>query len=230
MDLGGTLRALRLENGWTQPEAVQKLSEVGCVCTTKSLSRWERGDTNPTAQQFLSLCRIYAVRDVLEVFCGIPGQTASLNAAGKRRMKEYLRLLAADNEFAAVPHVRQERQLRAIPLYDLPASAGTGQFLDSSDYELIEVDDTVPLSATFAVRISGDSMLPRFVDQQIVYVKQQQTLSVGEIGIFFLNGDAYCKQLGGDHENVALVSLNQKYKPIVIKEDDELRVLGKVVA
>jgi repressor LexA len=78
------------------------------------------------------------------------------------------------------------------------------------------------------VRISGDSMLPRFVDQQIVYVKPQQTLAPREIGIFILNGEAYCKQLGGEND-IRLMSLNGKYEPIIIRENDDFRVLGKVV-
>ena len=122
----------------------------------------------------------------------------------------------------------QEYFTRTLPLYDLPVSAGTGQFLDSDRYELIEVDETVPLSATFAVRIEGDSMTPRYDDKQIIYVKQQQVLNHGECGIFLLNGDAYCKILSG-HNNIQLISLNKKYHPITIEESDEFRVLGKVV-
>jgi hypothetical protein len=52
------------------------------------------------------------------------------------------------------------------PLYTLPVSAGTGQFLDSEDYELLEATEAVPLSATFAVRLCGDSKTPRFQDGQ----------------------------------------------------------------
>ncbi len=36
------------------------------------------------------------------------------------------------------------------------------------------------------MRVAGDSMTPRFVDRQIIYVKQQQTLDEGEIGVFML--------------------------------------------
>lgn len=72
-------------------------------------------------------------------------------------------------------------------------------------------------------------MLPRFMDRQIVYVKQQQTLEHGEIGIFLLDGDAYCKMLSREN-GTFLVSLNPAYRPIPIGEFSELRILGKVVA
>lgn len=118
---------------------------------------------------------------------------------------------------------------RRIPLYDLPVSAGTGQFLDSDRYELIEVDESVPLDATYAVRVSGDSMAPRFAHGQVLYIKPQQTLEPGETGIFLHNGEALCKELGGVEGSPTLISLNPSYEPRPILPQDELRVLGKVL-
>lgn len=227
MKLGQTLATLRKEKGYNQPMVAEYLTSCGCNATQQVISKWERNINTPNAEQFLLLCRLYDVRDVLSVFYDMPGTQDSLNTQGKKRVDEYIRLLSSDAEFTSEKITRTARLSRTIPLYDLPVSAGTGQFLDSNTYELIEVDDTVPLSATYAVRISGDSMLPRFVDHQIVYIKQQQTLESGEIGIFILDGDAYCKQL--DTNTNTLISLNSKYEPIVIKEYDEFRVLGKVV-
>lgn len=228
MKLGDTLATQRKELGYTQPQVAEYLTANGYDTTQKAISKWERGLTTPNAEQFLMLCRLYKVRDVLSTFCGMPEGMAALNTQGKKRVEEYIRLLAADTEFGVEKREQPTRLLRTIPLYNLPASAGTGQFLDSSDYEIIEVDETVPLSATFAVRVSGDSMLPRFVDQQIVYIKPQQTLDRREVGIFILNGNAYCKQLGGDNDT-RLISFNSLYEPIVISDYDEFRVIGKVV-
>ncbi len=229
MELCDILRRLRTERGWSQIEVGQKLEALGCSASQKAVSRWERGSTEPNIRQFIALCELYDVRDVPAVFGGRPGPGETLNPEGQKRLREYIRLLERDEEFALRPREHRPVPLRSIPLYDLPVSAGTGQFLDSSDYTLLEVDDTVPLSATFAVRIRGDSMLPRFVDRQIVYVRQQQTLQDGEIGIFLLDRDAFCKQLsltGG----AKLVSLNPAYEPISVREFSELRILGKVVA
>ena len=57
---------------------------------------------------------------------------------------------------------------KLLRLYDMPVSAGAGNYLDSNEYEMIEVEGTVPGSTDYAVRISGDSMMPRFVDKQII--------------------------------------------------------------
>jgi len=114
---------------------------------------------------------------------------------------------------------------RVIKLYEIPVAAGSGVFLDSSSYDDFEADETVPDETDFAVKVSGDSMTPRFVDSQIIFIRAQQLLDVGEIGIFSLNGDSYVKKLGHGE----LLSLNRKYSPIPIGEYDAFYIFGKVV-
>lgn len=110
-----------------------------------------------------------------------------------------------------------------------PASADTGLFLDSDQYEEFEVGDDVPAAADFGIRVSGVSMEPVYVNKQIVWVHQQDQLENGNIGIFYLNGDAYIKKYQKNKDNVQLISLNKKYTPIQIKPEMELRTFGKVV-
>ena len=50
-----------------------------------------------------------------------------------------------------------------------------------------------------------------------------------DIGIFYLNGDAYIKKYQKNKDHVQLISLNKKYAPIQIKLGMELRTFGKVV-
>jgi len=114
---------------------------------------------------------------------------------------------------------------RLVRLYDIPVSAGLGNYLNDGAHEMIEVDNTVPHTADYAVRVSGDSMMPRFIDKQIIFVHEQPALDEGEIGIFCLNNDVYLKKLGRG----CLISLNNKYEPIPVGEYDDLRVFGKVV-
>ena len=90
---------------------------------------------------------------------------------------------------------------------------------------MIEVDSLVPSAADYAVRVRGDSMTPRYIDRQIIFIREQPTLNEGEIGIFYLNNEVYLKKLGRG----CLFSVNPAYTPIVIGENDTFRVLGKVV-
>lgn len=114
---------------------------------------------------------------------------------------------------------------RSLRLYNLPVSAGGGDYLEGDDFELIEVDELVPDTADYAVRVNGNSMMPRFVDRQIVFIQEQPELEIGEIGIFCLNNDAYIKRLGQG----MLISLNPDYEPIPIGDHDEFKIFGKVV-
>ena len=118
---------------------------------------------------------------------------------------------------------------RVLPLYRLAVSAGTGEFLDGEGYDSVEVGEEVSPLADFGVRIAGDSMEPRFVHGQIVWVKRQETLRPGEIGIFLYNGAGYCKRLERRSGRAELISLNSAYPPIRVGPADELRVFGRVV-
>ena len=228
--LGSKLSELRKARKMSQQEVAKLVSVGSDPISNRAVSKWETGDTLPNAEQFLALCRIYDIRDVLSTFLGMEGPNDeglnSLNKLGRERVDEYISLLKESPEFSYKQKVIRIK--RQMPLYDLPASAGTGVFLDSDSYTLIDVDETVPENANLAVRISGDSMTPLYTDGQIVYVRQQPDLKPGEIGIFVLNGEAYCKKLETDG-GIKPISLNPNYKPIKVKYSYELRVIGKVV-
>jgi len=225
------LAALRKESGYTQTEVAEHLSRLsGKSYTHKAVSNWESGVRTPHLEQFFLLCELYGVSDVLRTFRGIETefnvtQTPKLNSLGRSRVEEYIALLSRSDLFSETGSEDARQQRRFIRLYDVPVAAGTGNFLDGDSYEDIEADKTVPDAADFAVRVSGDSMTPRFVDGQIIFIKGQNWLDVGEIGIFALNGDSFVKKLGQGE----LVSLNARYKPIPVGEFDDLRVFGKVV-
>ena len=119
---------------------------------------------------------------------------------------------------------------REVTVYFQPASAGTGLFLDSEEYEMMEFPfDKVPLKTSFGVRVSGRSMEPNFNDGDIVFVRQQPTIEDGETGVFVLNGDAYIKRLSVQTKKTLLLSLNSEYAPMEIRKSDDLRVVGKVI-
>ena len=122
-------------------------------------------------------------------------------------------------------HQPPGERVNLLRLFDIPVSAGRGNFLDGNGFEMIEVDSAVPDSADYAVKVGGDSMMPRFVDGQIIFIHEQTDLENGEIGIFNLNDNSYLKKL----EDSYLVSLNSAYAPIRIRDEDEFRVFGKVV-
>ena len=119
---------------------------------------------------------------------------------------------------------------RSIDIFENAVSAGTGNFLVDGPKETVRIDESIlPEDTTFGVRISGDSMEPEFHDGQIAWVLQQESVANGEIGIFALNGEAYIKKLQNDKDGIFLISLNEKYAPIKVGENDRLDIFGKVL-
>lgn len=120
-------------------------------------------------------------------------------------------------------------ELEEVKLYDLPVSAGTGtQLLDDVSYELITIDRRFYPKADFALRVSGDSMEPRFYDGDIIYIKSTNDIDNGKIGIFYYDGEAYLKKLEKENGNICLISLNEKYLPIKVT-NDSFKVVGIVL-
>ena len=116
-----------------------------------------------------------------------------------------------------------------ILYFCLPLHAGTRQFLDSDRFSEMEVGDEVSPDADFGVRVAGDSMEPLYLNGQIIWIHKQDTLEEGEIGIFFLDGEAYVKKYHQTDSGIQLISLNSKYSPINVSSESTLKTFGKVV-
>lgn len=102
-------------------------------------------------------------------------------------------------------------------------------FLTDAPKESYEVGDLAPDNVDFGVRISGDSMEPEYYNGEIAWIQQKDSICNGEVGIFYLNGDAYIKKLHDEPDGLFLISLNKKYKPIAIQESDSFKIFGRVV-
>lgn len=222
--LGATLNSLRRAAGLTQQRVTELLRERGYDVRSAAVSKWEKDMTMPNAGQFLALCDIYSVSDVMGTFTGKHGPTAQLNDAGRKLVNDYITVLVASGLYSGMPGYKQ----RVLPLYDLAVSAGTGQFLDGESYTLIDASDA-PRRADFAVRIAGDSMEPDIKDGSVVWVHSAETLSSGRVGVFVYGGQAYCKRLRVNSTGVMLISANSAYAPIIVRDAGELRVCGEVV-
>ena len=227
--IGEILNSKRRELGFSQTELASALAIDGIEVTNQAISKWETGSTLPNARQFLALCRALEIDDISGTFDGgsRDGLLAGLNTVGRKKALDYIELLRDSGRYGLQP---EPVKTRMLPLYSLAVSAGTGQFLDSEDYDMTEVGPEVPDGANFGVRVAGDSMEPRFHSGQTVWVHQQPTLDPGEIGVFLYDGSAYLKQLRRDGGRVFLHSLNPAYANLEVSDALPLRVLGKAVS
>ena len=87
--------------------------------------------------------------------------------------------------------------------------------------------------ADFALTIKGDSMIGDNIHPgDIVFIRQQPTVEIGEIAAILIDGEATLKHFYRDGDAVTLVSSNTKYKPMIYHKGDcdDIRILGKVIA
>lgn len=131
-----------------------------------------------------------------------------------------------------LPKARRNRGMVEIDVYDQPAAAGLGNYLDQPDSHVEQYPDgVIPPDADFGIIISGDSMEPKIHSGGTVFVQASLSIDPGKIGIFVLNGQSYCKKLAVDHDKrqIRLVSLNPRYKDIIVGEYDAFRTVGRVL-
>ena len=227
------LREARIKAGFSQRDVYERLK-----VRQSTFSSWETGKSEPDIATFLMLCDMYGIDEPSALFLGLPTRL-EFSARESELIKRFRRLdergkLAVENcaEFGIgylgkVTHIDFVHKKRPVSVSLQPAAAGRGNFIDSADWEVIEAD--APKYADFGIKISGDSMEPLIHSGDVVWVKKQDVIENGEIGIFMLNDNAYCKKLVKKGGEMQLVSLNPKYEPIKIGEGDSIVVYGKVL-
>lgn len=117
-----------------------------------------------------------------------------------------------------------------IRCFVMPASAGTGTMVDSEDSTMIPLPEEVPQDVSFAVMVQGNSMEPLLHTGDLLYIRAQETLEDGEVGVMTLNDSTYVKQFRATSNGDWLVSVNPAYTPIRINEYDTFMIHGKVVS
>lgn len=115
---------------------------------------------------------------------------------------------------------------RTVSLYELPVSAGAGVYLDGSGTETIRIPaNDATADADYALRISGDSMEPKYHNGDIILVQSVDSVEIGDLGIFLLDGSGFFKIYGGSQ----LISLNPQYSPILLKDFADVQCKGRVI-
>lgn len=115
-----------------------------------------------------------------------------------------------------------------VQVYSL-LSAGTGIVdLDPTDTTEIELNGHVP-PHDLAFEVRGDSMEPVFENGEIVFVKKTQDIHNGQIIAVQINEEAFIKKVYITNDHMRLVSLNKEYEDIIANEDDDIRIVGKVL-
>ena len=229
--IGEQIKKYRNIRGMTQQDIADALGES----SGRVIYNWEKGIGRPDCDKLAKLCDLLGVSADELIGCKSMAQRPTAtewNTLQKYRAldehgKEVVDYLI-DSEYNRVSLSMKKTKPRMLKInwFTLPASAGTGNILDSELAEELLVPESAEAEqADFVISVGGDSMEPTYHDGDKVFVEKCDAVGIGEVGIFVVNGDVYIKELG----NKCLISHNEKYKPIRIGENDSVYCCGRVI-
>ena len=245
--IGQRILRARLDRGISLREFSEELKKYGISIGRQGVGKWECGISVPNGYQLLAICHALGIEDGISYFTGSPAAEDALNQEGLKKLRDYKEDLIASGRYQPEAPAKNNIVYIHMPVSTLPASAGTGAFLEDENFELVSFpENTVPGNADFGVRVSGDSMEPVYHDGQIVWVQRCNELSPGEVGLFLYDGDGYIKvydeivpedaaredYLSTDgvlHMQPVLISYNKAYAPRVISPELSFSIAGRIL-
>lgn len=116
----------------------------------------------------------------------------------------------------------------SIPLIGTIA-AGTPILAEQNIERYFDIDTSI--HCDFCLRIQGDSMIDVGIhNDDIVFIRQQPTLEVGEIGAIQIGEEATLKRFYRTNDSIILQPANSNYLPQIYTEENDIKILGKLVA
>lgn len=242
---GSKLKENRVLSKKTVSEVSEYLTAKGYKASEKTIYSWESGRSQPTPDALLDLCRFYGIGDVLYAFGYKPTESAPekhKSAEPKEDTAEsisrrYRALDSHGKQVVCAVMTEEERRIKAVakepvvielfPMrhYIQSASAGLGDFSNDDSFEVVDLVKRPPAGASFLATVNGDSMEPTYHDGQWVFIRAQETLQYGEIGLFAIGADLYIKEYGVN----GLISHNPAYAVRQPPVDTPARIYGKVL-
>lgn len=133
----------------------------------------------------------------------------------------------------------EQHQLETLPVKKIPVvsqiSAGLPIYSEENliDYTYIATKNLSVDKELFGLKVSGDSMDKEFKDGEVVIVEKDSVVENGQIGVVMINGyNATVKRVRYEKDRIILIpeSNNPAHYPQVYSQDDEVKIIGRVVA
>ena len=240
LSMGSRIKEARIQKGFTQEYLAKKIG-----VTKSAIANYENEISTPKIELLYKLFDVlqcdanYLYQDEMNSLAD-KDENMILSLKEKTHIKKY-RTLDEHGKKAVdcILNVEYERvestrtpvipisNIIALSEFEQPVSAGKGVYLgDGSQTITREVPNTEETGkADFILRVSGDSMEPKYSDGDRLLIKRQHDVGIGEIGIFILNNEGFVKKKERDR----LVSLNPAYEDILFHDEDSIECKGKVI-
>ncbi|MCG1064121.1 helix-turn-helix domain-containing protein [Staphylococcus epidermidis] len=133
----------------------------------------------------------------------------------------------------------EQPQLETLPVKKIPVvskiSAGLPIYSEENliDYIYFATNKLNSDKEEFGLKVSGDSMDKIFQDGDIVVVEKDSIVENGQLGVVMINGyNATVKRIRYNGDQIILIpeSNNTNHYPQVYDKDDEVKIIGRVVA
>ena len=128
------------------------------------------------------------------------------------------------------PNIKPIKKVK-IPMLGKIA-CGEPTFADEEHEAYIETDGHI--NADFCLTCAGDSMEPKLMNGDIVFIRKQPEVNDGQIAAVLIEDEATLKRVYYDKANniLQLIAENPKYKPLVYSgpELDQIHILGLAVS
>jgi phage repressor protein C with HTH and peptisase S24 domain/DNA-binding XRE family transcriptional regulator len=246
---GRTLRRLREKAGLSVTSVGGAIGKQG-----KTVNAWENGRGEPDITALITLSSLYGVKNLLAAIAvdmygekaqirpelapdeeGFLARYRSLDHYGKLTVErvadsenERVRLTGAGTSEKSGDAAENARYIE-IPVSKHPFYPGNG-VLEEELFESAELirlpENDLYMGADFAVRVDGAGYEPRFSDGDILLIKRQSEIQIGEIGVFSVDGEVYLR--GNGHGR--LISINPGLDDITFSGKHKIRCIGKIIA
>ncbi|MCO7041079.1 LexA family transcriptional regulator [Staphylococcus lugdunensis] len=132
-----------------------------------------------------------------------------------------------------------ESSIETLPVKKIPVvskiSAGLPIYSEENlvDYIYFATNKLNSDKEEFGLKVSGDSMDKILQDGDIVVVEKDSIVENGQLGVVMINGyNATVKRIRYNGDQVILIpeSNNTNHYPQVYGKDDEVKIIGRVVA
>jgi hypothetical protein len=217
----------------------------------KTVNAWENGRGEPDIDALVTLSKLFGVKNLLaEIAADRYGQASPLVPElsptedaflSRYRSLDHFGKLAAervvDTESERVRLSRnagEDDVSPAVRHIDVPVCRhafypgnGVDEISLFDSVELIRLPDIELYRGTdFAVRVDGAGYEPRFSDGDILLIRRQSELQIGEIGIFAVDSSVYLRGFGHNR----LISINPGLDDIPTDSSTSIRCIGKIIA